>query len=166
MCWFAHDKLYVPYKTMVERMVGLTSSSNNVHEVVDENSNSYTNIVMDVMRLNQGYDSQCPIVDDEPNTDAARFFDLLKDSDELLWDGCTNQSELSVIVQVFTINSYHRLSEASYNRIVEWAKSILLEENRLKENFYVVKFMKKPLGLRYQKIDMCLNFYMLSTLKI
>jgi hypothetical protein len=47
-------------------------------------------MVMDAMRMNQGNASQCPIVEEEPNADAARVFDLLKDSDEPLWDGCTN----------------------------------------------------------------------------
>jgi hypothetical protein len=28
---------------MVEKMVGSTSSSNNVHEVIDDNGNSYSN---------------------------------------------------------------------------------------------------------------------------
>jgi hypothetical protein len=42
------------------------------------------------MRMNQGNVSQCPIVEEEPKADAARFFDLLKDSNEPLWDGCTN----------------------------------------------------------------------------
>ena len=36
---------------------------------------------------------------------------------------------------------------------------------RLKENFYAVKSMMKPLGLGYQKIDMCLNFCMLYYLE-
>ena len=40
---------------MIERMVGSTSSSSNVHEVVDDNSNSYRNMVMDAMRKHQGY---------------------------------------------------------------------------------------------------------------
>jgi hypothetical protein len=40
------------------------------------------------------------------------------------------------------------LSEVSYNRIVEWAISILHEENRMKENFYADKSMMKPLGIR------------------
>jgi len=31
LCWFAHEKPYVPYKTMVEKMVELTSSSSNVY---------------------------------------------------------------------------------------------------------------------------------------
>jgi len=44
--------------------------------------------------MNQGNVNQCLIVEEEPNADAARFFDLLKDSDEPLWDGYTNHSKL------------------------------------------------------------------------
>jgi hypothetical protein len=33
------------------------------------------------------------------------------------------------------------------------------------ENFYATKSMMKPLGLGYQKIDMCSNFYMLYYLE-
>jgi hypothetical protein len=98
---------------------------------------------MDAMRMNQGNVTQCPIIEEEPNADSARFFDILKDSDELLWDGCMNHSKLLIIAQVFTIKSDCGLSEASYERIIEWARSILPEENRLKENFYVAKSMMK-----------------------
>jgi len=77
------------------------------------------NMVMDAMRMNQGNVSQCPIVEEEPNADAARFFDLLKDSDEPLWDGCTIHSKLSAVAQVFTIKSDHGLSEAGYDKIIE-----------------------------------------------
>ena len=45
-----------------------------MHGVVDDNSNSYRNMVMDAMRMNQSHDGQCPIVDEEPNADVARFF--------------------------------------------------------------------------------------------
>jgi len=61
---------------------------------------------------------------------------------------------------VFTIKSDHRLSKVSYDKIIEWARSILPEGNRLKENFYAAKSMMKPLSLGYQKIDIYLNFYM------
>jgi hypothetical protein len=44
-------------------------------------------------------------------------------------------------------------------------RSILLKGNKLKENFYVSKSMMKPLGLGYQKNDMCPNFYMLHYLE-
>ena len=63
LCWFAYRELYVHHKTMVERMVGSTSSSNNMHEVVDDNSNPYRNLVMDAMRMNQGNVGQCPIIE-------------------------------------------------------------------------------------------------------
>ena len=62
-------------------MVGSTSSASNVHEAANDNINHYRNIVMDAIRMNQCNVSQCPIVEEEPNVDAARFFDLLKGSD-------------------------------------------------------------------------------------
>jgi hypothetical protein len=67
---------------MVERMTGSISSASNVHGVETNNSNPYMTIVMDVMRMNQGYVNQCPIVDEEPNADMTRFFNLLKDSNK------------------------------------------------------------------------------------
>jgi hypothetical protein len=54
-----------------------------------------------------------------------------------------------VIAQVLTIKSNHELSEAGYDRIVEWVRNILPQKNRLKENFYVAKSMIKPLSLGF-----------------
>ena len=54
LCWYAHGELFVPNESMIERVVGSTSSVNNVHGVVNDNSNPYKNMVMDVMRMNQG----------------------------------------------------------------------------------------------------------------
>ena len=64
-----------------------------------------------------------------------------------------------------TIKSNHGLSEVGYDKIIELARSILPEGNRLKENFYAVKPMMKPLDLGYQKIDICHNFCMLYYLE-
>jgi hypothetical protein len=50
---------------------------------------------------------------------------------------------------VFTIKSNHWLSEAGYDKIIEWARSILPEGNGLKENFCIAKSMMKPLNLGY-----------------
>ena len=84
LCWFAYGEPYVPYETIVERIVGSTSNSSNVYEVVDDNSNPYRNMIIDAMRMNQGYVDQYPVIDEEPNVDATRFFDILKDSDKPL----------------------------------------------------------------------------------
>jgi len=69
---------------MVERMVESTSRVSNMHGVVYDNSNPYRNMVRNAMRMNQDHADQCPIIDEESNTDATRFFDLLKDFDEPL----------------------------------------------------------------------------------
>jgi len=106
-------------------------------------------MVIDAMRMSEGNVNECPIVEEEPNADATRFFDLLKDSDEPLWDGCTNHSKLSIVAHVFTIKSDHGLREADYDKIIERAISILPKGNKLKENFYAAKSMMKPLGLGY-----------------
>jgi len=37
---------------MVKKMVGSIYSANNMHRVIDDNSNTYRNIVMDAMRIN------------------------------------------------------------------------------------------------------------------
>jgi len=116
---------------MVERVVGSTSSTSNIHEVGNENSNPYRNMVMDAMRISEGNVSESSIVEEEPNADAARFFDLLKDYDELLWDGCSHHSKLLVVAQVFTIKSDHGLSEAGYDKIIEWAEAFYLSNMEL-----------------------------------
>jgi len=84
LCWYAHGELFVPHETMVERMLGSTSSASNVHEVVNDNSNPYRTMVMNARRMNQGHVDQCPIIDEEPNADATKCFDFLKDSDKPL----------------------------------------------------------------------------------
>jgi len=103
LCWFPHKEPYVPYKIILERIFGLTSSFSNIHYVVDDNSNRYRNKVMYPMRINYSYSSEGLHVDEESNVDASRFFELLKDSDELLWDESTNHSILLIVARVFTV---------------------------------------------------------------
>jgi len=96
---------------MVEWMAGSTSSFSNMYKVVDDNNNSYMNIIMDVMRMNHNYLDDCSIVDEESNIDTLRCFDLLKKFNKLLWDGCTNHNKLLIIAQVFITKSGHKLSK-------------------------------------------------------
>ena len=77
---------------MVEKMIGSTFNSSNVHEVVDNNNNYYINMVIDAIRMNQSHVGQFQIIDEEHNTDTTMLFFIiiiiiiyfLKDSDEPL----------------------------------------------------------------------------------
>jgi hypothetical protein len=51
---YTYEELFVRNESMVKVMVGSTSNANNVHEVVNNNSNPDRNMVMNVMRMNQG----------------------------------------------------------------------------------------------------------------
>ena len=53
--WFAHEEFYVPYKTMLEIIICLTSSSSNIHGFMDDNSNPYKIIMINIIGMNQGY---------------------------------------------------------------------------------------------------------------
>jgi len=63
--------------------------SSNIHEFADDNSNTYRSMIMDVIRMDHNYSGEgshnIPL-HEEPNVDATRFFELLKYSNELLWD--------------------------------------------------------------------------------
>jgi hypothetical protein len=52
MYWYAHEEPYVPHDIMVERLVGSTSSSSNLHGVIDDNNNPYRNMIMDAIGMN------------------------------------------------------------------------------------------------------------------
>jgi len=124
-------------ETMLEMIVDSIFSSRNIHEV-DNNSNYYRNMMTDGMWINYCYSGKGSCVNEESNVDATRvfFFYLLKDSNEPLWNGYTNYNKLSIIAWVFVIKSDYGISEAGYDSIIRWAKNILLEKNKLKENFY------------------------------
>ena len=84
LCQFAHREPCVPYKTIVERMIGSTSSYSNEHGVVDDknNNNCHGSMLIDTMRMNQGDVDECSIVNEKQNANTTRFFDLLKYFDE------------------------------------------------------------------------------------
>ena len=61
---------------MVKKIDGSTSSSSNVYEVIDDNSNCYRSIVMDSTRMNQGDVGECSIIDEESNANTTKLFNL------------------------------------------------------------------------------------------
>ena len=84
LCWYTYGEEFVPHKIMVEKMGDSISSSSNVYEVFDANNDSYRNMVIDVIRMNQSGAGEFPTIDEEPNADAIEFLDLLKNYEETI----------------------------------------------------------------------------------
>ena len=132
-----------------------------MHRVIDDNTNLYRNIVMDAMKMNQSYIGQFSIIDEEPNIDTIRFFDLLKNSDEPLWDGCTNHIKLSVVAHVFTIKSD-----------LGWVRPVMTELLNRQEALYLkgirwkINFMQSPSTQDTRKLTCVQTSACYTTLKI
>ena len=89
LCWYTHGESYITYKTILEKMIDSIFISSNIHEFADDNSNTYRSMIMDVIRMDHNYSGEGSHnihLHEEPNVDATRFFELLKYSNELLWD--------------------------------------------------------------------------------
>ena len=87
LCWFSYEELYVSYKTMLEKIVSSISSFIDLYEVVDDNSNYYRSMVIDGIWINHVYsgeDSHNIHLNEEPNINIVRFFELLKGHDKPL----------------------------------------------------------------------------------
>ncbi|KAK4435136.1 hypothetical protein Salat_0676900 [Sesamum alatum] len=82
-----------------------------------------------------------------PNPEAQKFFNLLKDADEPLWDGCKNHTKLSTVAQLLSIKSEYNLPEAYYDRLMLTIKNMLSEDEKLPDNFYTTKKHLSTLGL-------------------
>uniref|UniRef100_A0A6N2KNU2 Uncharacterized protein n=1 Tax=Salix viminalis TaxID=40686 RepID=A0A6N2KNU2_SALVM len=142
-------------------------SSGGISLVVNDkgDTNPYRNMVLDAMRNDDAYynDRVCSIVviEEPSNLEASNFFKLLKAAEEPLWEGCTKQSKLSACVQLLNMKSNLNLTQNAFNKFTEFAKSCMPDDANLVSNFYDAKKFMRPLGLGYEKYDVCPNYCML-----
>ena len=95
------------------------------------------------------------------NDTAQRFYQLLRDADEPLWDGCEKHTRLSAVSQLLNLKSEFHMSESCFDRLLLLVKSMLPQSERLPADFYSAKKMVNDLGLGFMKIDACPNHCML-----
>ncbi|KAJ6374124.1 hypothetical protein OIU78_029763 [Salix suchowensis] len=140
-------------------------SSGGPSRVVNDmgDPNPYKHMVLDAM----GNDDVCyndrvcspDVIEEPPNVEASKFFKLLKAAEEPLWEGCTKQSKLSASVQLLNMKSNLNLTQNAFNKFSEFAKSCMPDDANLVSNFYEAKKFMRPLGLGYDKYDVCPNYF-------
>ncbi|RDX90767.1 hypothetical protein CR513_27340, partial [Mucuna pruriens] len=87
-----------------------------MNDHVEDNINSYVDMVMDATcyRLLQ----ELQKVEEDPNLLALKFYNLLSDGDESLWDGCKKHTKFLVITQILNLKSEFNISVNCYNRMI------------------------------------------------
>lgn len=158
------------YRIWVAQGEGIVSrepdlgASSDERSCMDETEQPYRDMIFDALGQefmdtdNDGEEGQ---LEEEPNAKAQEFYNMLKDADTPLWEGCTKQTRMSFVSQMLSIKTDYNLSTSCYNRIMATVTSSLPEGNRAPKDYYGAKKMLKGLGLGYEKIDACVNNCML-----
>ena len=91
---------------------------------------------------------------EELDSEAKKFFDLLKASKRPLYKGCT-MTHLLATSRLISIKSEFNASENMMNAILSLCKEMLPPDNVLACNWYSLKKEVSAFGLPYEKIDTC-----------
>jgi hypothetical protein len=88
------------------------------------------------------------------------FFKLLNASEDPLHEH-TEVTLLDFITQMMAIKFKYLFSNNCYNDLVKLISDILLKPHKVPKDMYQFKKMMSALGLKYEKIDVCPDNYML-----
>ncbi|KAK2369072.1 hypothetical protein QL285_082226 [Trifolium repens] len=100
-------------------------------------------------------------MEESPNINDQKFYDLLHASEKQLWPGCNDHTELSTAVRLLTIKSEGNISQRSFNQILALLKETHPPKNLVPVDYYRTRKIVSKLGLTAEKIDCCVNGCML-----
>lgn len=66
-------------------------------------------------------------IEEDPNPSTSKFYNLLSDVDEPLWDGCKKHSKLSTVTQLLNLKSEFNMNVSCYDQMISIVKSMLPE---------------------------------------
>ncbi|XP_031102022.1 uncharacterized protein LOC116005929 [Ipomoea triloba] len=94
----------------------------------------------------------------EEFTDRSNELDeLLSDSKQPLWPGCSKYTRLSAVLKLFNLKAGNGWSDKSFTALLGLLKDMLSEDNELPKNTYDAKKILCPMGMEYEKIHACPN---------
>jgi len=128
----------------------LPSLNNNMRQVVQE-AFGYEN---NGHHTNDSDHESCSKAGPDAETQA--FFDLLKDDDQPLWEGC-ELSKLSFLVLLFNVKSSNKWSNKSLNDLLQILQLALPNGANIPRTFAEARKIIGKLGLRYEKSHVCPN---------
>ncbi|KAJ7976161.1 Transposon, En/Spm-like protein [Quillaja saponaria] len=127
-----------------EEWLGETSNDRGVD--IGDSSNRYVDMVMDAAGPDFNWDEESQLPN-ELNSDAKRFFVLLQNADEELWEGCSWHTRLSAVTQLLNCKSEFNMSEKCYDRIVSVVKVMNMKgktKDNLNARMDLKLFCKRP----------------------
>jgi hypothetical protein len=169
-CWYAHGEQF-----------GATSSqatNTPIHrEPTYDDSSEMRDMLHEVfpthdLELDPGL-SQCPISEMGEETEGVyedrqgtsegtqKFYNFLDDADKPLYEGCTEYTKFSSIVDLYNLKCMVKWTNNCFTWLLEILNKMPPSDASLPKNTYEVKKYMKELGLGYEKILVCVNGCML-----
>nr|GLL49269.1 uncharacterized protein LOC109166492 [Ipomoea trifida] len=108
----------------------------------EEASNAYHTMVMDAAGVQFNVDE----IEESPNPEAQKFYDMLKAADQGLFPECKKHSQLSFVARLMSLKSENHISEKCFNQITELIKEVVPEDNLVPDNFYETKRLLREVG--------------------
>nr|GME09613.1 uncharacterized protein LOC109179592 [Ipomoea batatas] len=108
----------------------------------EEASNAYHTMVMDATGVQFNVDE----IEESPNPEAQKFYDVLKAADQGLFPECKKHSQLSFVARLMSLKYENHISEKCFNQITELIKEVVPEDNLVPDNFYETKRLLRGMG--------------------
>ena len=102
-----------------------------------------------------------PSLDEQPNPEAQKFYDIMHAAENELWPGNSRHSQLSAAIRMLDLKCTHQISERAYNDYSEFLQEVLPVDNLKPKDFYSTKKLVQGLGLPVEVIHCCFNNCML-----
>ena len=99
-----------------------TLSPQSSYQANDDNYCSYQRIVFDAA----GPALNPLAVDEQPNLEAQKFYDMIHAAEKELWPRNIKHSQLSAAVRMLDLKCTHQFSEIAYNDFSEFLQEVLL----------------------------------------
>ncbi|RDY04953.1 hypothetical protein CR513_11257, partial [Mucuna pruriens] len=112
--------------------------------------NPYEQLIMDHAGPSIG--GHIENMEENPNPEAQKFFDLLTAAQAPLWEGCDNHSELSISLAALSLKSDYNMSEGCFNRMVQLMGETMPEGNKMVTNLYHARKSYFPLISRLKRL--------------
>jgi hypothetical protein len=103
---------------------------------------------------------QVEVTEDHPTVKVKVFFKLLKVLEELLHEH-TEVSLITLITWVITIKSKYFFSINCYSYLMKLIRYIIRKPHKVSKDIYQFKKLLSILNMKYEKIDIYSNNYML-----
>ncbi|XP_056843317.1 uncharacterized protein LOC130495813 [Raphanus sativus] len=101
-------------------------------------------------------------MEEEPNAEAKKFYNILDAAKHPIYDGCKEGlSQLSLAARLMSLKTDYNLPQNCMDSISQMMQEYLPQGNNSMNSYYDIKKLMRSLGLPYQKIDVCQDNCML-----